>query len=145
MLNKSSTYGLYAVVTMAREPERRLAVKEIAARFEVSESHVAKVMQQLGRSRIVSSVRGVGGGFQLARDPAGLTMLEVVESLEGKRPAPCEGCSLSADHCSIEAAACAVHDVLGRLERQFYETLTTITIAQLALQSEGLLGLERAV
>ncbi len=133
MLNKSSLYAIYAVVTMASDPDRRVSVKEIAARFKVSESHVAKIMQQLARARVVSSTRGVGGGFQLERDPGELTMLDIIECLEGARPGPCADCSLRHNGgCTPDPTACAVHGILGEIETQAYYTLKSVTVSTLA-------------
>lgn len=145
MLNKSSLYALYAVVTMAASAERRVSVKEIAARFKVSESHVAKILQQLARARIVSSMRGVGGGFQLARDPAELTMLDIIECLEGARPGPCADCSMRhGGGCAPDPTACAVHGILGEIETQAYYTLKSVTVATLARRNEPLVALLEA-
>jgi Rrf2 family protein len=145
MLNKSSLYGLYALVTMTSEPERKVSAKEIAGRFGISESHVAKVLQQLARARIVSSTRGVGGGFELARDPKELTMLDVVEQLEGPRPDHCDDCAVRhAGGCTPDLAACAIHNVLGEIETQAYYTLKSVTLATLARRGQRLIAIEDA-
>ncbi len=145
LLNKSSLYGLYAVVTMASESDRRVSVKEVAARFRVSESHVAKILQQLARARIVASTRGVGGGFQLARPADELTMLDIVECLEGTRPTQCSDCSLRHDGgCAPDPNACAVHGVVGEIETQAYYTLKSVTIATLARRGNSLIEVDEA-
>ena len=145
VLNKSSLYGLYAVVTMAAEPERKVSVKEVAARFAVSESHVAKILQSLARARVVVSTRGVGGGFQLAKPAQDITMLDVVEILEGPRPGPCADCALRHDGgCAPDPTACAVHGVLGEIESQGYYTLKSVTVATLAKRGQTLVDVDEA-
>ena len=64
-LTKASRYGLYALVQMARAPGSRVKVGDVAASFEISENHVAKVLQQLARAGLVTSARGASGGYEL--------------------------------------------------------------------------------
>jgi Rrf2 family protein len=132
-LNKASRFGLYALVSLARDPSALLTAGGIAGEFEISQNHVAKLLQQLTRAGLVHSVRGVGGGYQLARDPSTITMLEVVEALDGPLSNPCTGCSLQSPvPCGQHDVACAVHDVLGELNQTAYFTLKSITLATLA-------------
>jgi Rrf2 family protein len=56
---------------------------EIAEEFGLPEAYEAKVMSQLARSRLLRSDRGPRGGFQLVRDAKDITMLEVIESVNG--------------------------------------------------------------
>lgn len=131
-VNKASQYGLYAVTLMARDREARVTAAQVARTFHISENHVAKVLQQLARARIVRSTRGAAGGYRLVRDPERLTMLDVVSALEGPPPDPCAGCELRhEDDCTPHFAACGVRGVLGELQRKAYETLRTVTIASL--------------
>ena len=139
ILNKASRFGLYAVVMMASRDDR-ITAAEVARTYDISENHVAKVLQQLARARIVSSTRGVGGGYTLLRDPARLTMLEIVECLDGEFAKPCSGCALRiADgKCGGLPIACAIQKVLAELTEQSYYTLKSITIQTLARQGSGL-------
>jgi Rrf2 family nitric oxide-sensitive transcriptional repressor len=128
-LNKSTLIGLYATTTMAMEPGRRITASAIARAYAVSENHVAKVLQDLVRAKVAISARGAGGGFELAVDPADLTMLDVVEAIEGKKAGHCFGCDRSS---SCVPAACPLERVLGEIGQQVYVTLASVTIASLA-------------
>lgn len=138
-LTKASRYGLYALVMMARAPEGRVTASDVAAQLAISEHHVSKVLQQLARAGIVAGARGAGGGYGLARAPDDVTMLEIVQCLEGARPPPaCVGCELAGtDRCSAGGVACAVHGVLDELATDAYYTLESITIATLARDASG--------
>lgn len=136
-LNKASRYGLYAVVSMARDPEALITAATIAQEFDISQNHVAKVLQQLSRAGLVQSVRGLRGGYQLARAPSAITMLDVVECLDGPMQGACSACTLlGTARCGERNAACAVHDVLSELNRTAFFTLKSITLATLAKSSE---------
>jgi len=85
--NKASTYAVLAVIEIAK---RRLAgittgiqAGDIASAYGLPTAYAAKVMSQLARSRILRSDRGPRGGFQLVRDAKDITMLEVIEAVNG--------------------------------------------------------------
>jgi len=61
-----------------------MPVSELARGLPVSESHLAKVMQTLVKAGLVASSRGAKGGFTLVRDPRKVTLLEVLETMEGR-------------------------------------------------------------
>ena len=129
-LNKSSRYALYAVVLMVEEGDARVTASTVAKKYKISEAHVAKVLQQLSRARIVTSTRGLNGGYQLAADPRELTMWDVVEALEGPRAPGCYGCDEQED-CG-QAEGCALRGVLEEIGQQIYYTMKSVTIAALA-------------
>ena len=116
--------------------DERVTAAHVARSFDISENHVAKVLQQLARAHIIRSVRGAGGGYVLARDPGALTMLEIVECLDGAFFDPCAGCALRHDEgdCAPHAAACAIQQVLHELNEQVYYTMKSVTIRTLARQ-----------
>ena len=102
--------------------------------FEVSEDHVAKVLQQLVRARIVQGVRGVGGGYRLAVAPRELTMLAVVEAVEGPLRPDCYGCEAHGEdeRACRHPASCAIRGVLEEIGHYAWITLSSVTIATLA-------------
>ncbi len=124
ILGKAARFALYALVLMARDPSRRWSATAIAAAFDISEAHVAKVLQQLVRARLVQGVRGPGGGYELLRDPADITMFDVVQRFEDR--------SAGDDPQALGSAARRVHAVLAELDSHVYYTLKSVTIATLA-------------
>jgi Rrf2 family protein len=97
-------------------------IDEMSRQEGIPKSFLAKIFQNLAKAGLVRSVRGSGGGFALARSPAEISVLEIVEAVEGrivfqrcKQDKPeCEhigGCAL----CSLfERAQDGVKDVLTR-------------------------------
>jgi Rrf2 family protein len=132
-LNKASRFGLYALVSMARDPGALVTAASVAEDFGISQNHVAKLLQQLVRAGLVQSVRGAGGGYQLVREASTITMLDVVECLDGPLTDACTACSLRhSPRCGEVNVACAVHRVLAELNQTAYFTLKSITLATLA-------------
>ncbi len=81
-LQKSSLFGLYAVLELASAPDRQLSTADIAEIYGISPHHLAKVMMTLVRSGLAQSVRGVGGGYRFSGNASRLTLLDVIELFE---------------------------------------------------------------
>jgi Rrf2 family protein len=84
VLTRKSKYGLKALLILAREYERGpVLASELAAREAIPEKFLQGILLDLRRRGIVSSKRGQGGGYQLARDPSSVNFGEVIRALEG--------------------------------------------------------------
>ena len=85
--NKAVTYAVLSVVEIAKRRAAGtmtgLQAGEIAEVYGLPMAYAAKVMSQLARSRILRSDRGPKGGFQLARDAKEISLLEVIEAVQG--------------------------------------------------------------
>ena len=82
MLSQTVEYALRAVVHLAAEAPAARTTEQIAAVTRVPKAYLSKVLQGLRRAGLVRAQRGLGGGITLARDPAELTILEVVNAVE---------------------------------------------------------------
>lgn len=121
MLSQSVEYALRAAVCLAAG-EGPQATTDVAKRTRVPPAYLAKVLQGLTRAGIVRSQRGIGGGVSLARPPAGLTLLEVVNAVDPIRRIetcplglPTHGMRLCPLHKRVDAA-------LASLEAAFAAT-----------------------
>ena len=94
-----STKGIYAVAAMHalhNSPNAKLMqIKEIAAMTQISHGYLEQILASLKKSDLVMSIRGVNGGYRLAREAKEITVLEIVESLEGKLFVPTENVGAS--------------------------------------------------
>ncbi|WP_297442540.1 Rrf2 family transcriptional regulator [Acidocella sp.] len=81
-LTRFTDYGLRTLVYLALEPERLGVIAEIAAAYEISESHMTKVVHKLGQAGLVETMRGRGGGLRLARPASEIGLGQVVRALE---------------------------------------------------------------
>lgn len=87
-LSRASTYGVMATVHIAeREKDSPIPGQIIAQTCSIPPGHLLKVLQQLVKSRILSSERGPSGGFALRRPANKISLQEIIESIEG----PIEG------------------------------------------------------
>jgi Rrf2 family protein len=129
-INKATYYGLCAAMEMARASQGRTTVSEVARRYGIPETALAKVFQQLVRAGLAVGARGVGGGYSLTRPASRVSVLEVISALEPAR-------SL---HLTLPVARPGVlHDDLpdGPLRRLFGEAdeLLRSTFASVSLQT----------
>lgn len=87
-LSRAAAYGIFATVHIAeREKDSPIPGQGIAETCSIPPGHLLKVLQQLVKSRILSSERGPSGGFALRRPANKITLLDVIEAIEG----PIEG------------------------------------------------------
>lgn len=128
-LTSFTDYSLRVLIYLACEPGRRATIGEIAQAFQVSESHLTKVVHFLGQRGWVATVRGKGGGLALAGPADGIVVGEVVRLTEGESmPAEC----FDKDHntCTI-ARACRLQGVLREAAEAFQSVLDGYTLADL--------------
>lgn len=83
-VSSKGIYGLAAMHVLSHAPNgRTMQVKEIAAMTSLSHSYLEQLLSQLRKSGLISSVRGASGGYKLSRLAHEITVLEIIESLEG--------------------------------------------------------------
>ena len=82
MLSRTVEYALRAAVHLAAYRPAPRTTTQISRATKVPRPYLYKVLQALGREGIVVSQRGLGGGMRLAREPADVTILEVVSAVE---------------------------------------------------------------
>ena len=81
-LQKSTQFGLYAVLELARNPERQLSAQDIANLYGISSHHLAKVLRDLGRAGLVDAVRGAGGGYTFSGNARRTTLMDIINIFE---------------------------------------------------------------
>ena len=130
-LTLQTDYALRVLLYLATRPGRA-TISEVAEFYRISAHHLGKVAHQLGRLGYVRNVRGPGGGIELAREPVGITVGEVVTSFEGNTHLlECVG---TPGVCVIQPG-CRLRGVLAEAERRQMEYLDGVTLA--ALVPEG--------
>lgn len=96
-LSEAVAIGLHAAMFLAAEEGRVATAGQIARVFHVSEAHLTKVMQALNRDGLVDATRGPGGGYHLARPAKSISLLEIVEAIEGR---------LDVERCLLKRKIC---------------------------------------
>ena len=130
-ISDATALALHSMVHLARDPEVKSTTAEIAAFFEASKHHLAKVHQRLTKAGLIYSNRGPAGGVGLAKDPAEITLLDIYEVMEG--PMMCHACLFGKDVCP--RADCVLGELLPGLARQVKDYFEKTTLAQLAKES----------
>jgi Rrf2 family protein len=123
-LQIASQLAIYALLELAAEPDRHFSVAEIGDKFNVSSHHLAKVMNALGRAKLVRSVRGVGGGYQFAGSVRRTTLLDVIQQFEDVD----SGVSLTGGSSPATDEEAALRGILDEIDNITRATLGSITI-----------------
>ncbi len=131
MISQTAEYALRIVVWLASRHPDAHTTREIAEATQIPPGYLAKVLQNLGRGGLVNSQRGLHGGFTLARDPAAITPLEVVNAIDPIRRLA--GCPLGLEEHS---------DQLCPLHRKLDDAMAHIEAALAASRISELVGAE---
>jgi Rrf2 family transcriptional regulator, nitric oxide-sensitive transcriptional repressor len=115
MFSQTVEYALRAVVHLAHESPAARTTAQIAEATRVPKDYLSKILQGLSKKGIVTTQRGIGGGVTLAKPPAELTILDVVNAVEPiERIATCplglatHGANLCPLHKRMDAALAMV-------------------------------------
>jgi Rrf2 family protein len=129
-LTRKGEYAIRGIVYLAAQPEEKVCLlSDIAAAVDVPPTFLAKIFQQFSKIGLVKSYRGTGGGFVLGRASDKITMLEVVEAVEG--PIIPNRCVISSGECPRDVF-CKVHPVWKRIQTQVRDVLERVTLKDLA-------------
>jgi Rrf2 family protein len=140
-LTRGTDYGIMGMVYLAMQPfDRVTLLHEIAEGQDIPESYLAKIFQDLCKEGLVCSRRGAKGGFCLARPASEITLLQVIEALEG--PISLNRCLDIREECP-HLETCAVAPVLRQAQAQLLETLNAATFDVLARESIALSAEQR--
>ena len=131
MLGKTSEYAIRALVYVYIQnlEGKRPGFKEIAKKIDSPEQFTAKVLQNLTREGLVSSMKGRGGGFFFDQPATPLTLYEVIRSVEGKEFF--FKCGFGLKRCDSENP-CPLHEDYAPVREGFLELVTKQTIQSLA-------------
>ncbi|MDD2338316.1 MAG: Rrf2 family transcriptional regulator [Geobacteraceae bacterium] len=129
-LTRKGEYAIRGILYLARQPQGKVSlVGDIAAASDVPKSFLAKILQDFVKMGLVTSSRGTGGGFLLARSADRITLREVVEAVEG--PIMPNRCLSGPGACDRDRF-CRVHPVWERVRQETIAILDGITIEELA-------------
>lgn len=129
-LTAFTDFALRALMRLAGEPERTFTTDEIAREFDISRNHLTKVVRELAEGGFITTCRGAGGGFRLARPPEKISLGEVVRRLEA-RHAIVECFRVDGGGCVL-TPRCRLKNKLARAARAFLAELDRATLAECA-------------
>ena len=120
MITRKTDYAIRCVLYLAQRYGSTVMVNEIAHEKEIPKSFLAKILQTLAKAGIVKSLRGMRGGFVLARKPSDISLLDVVEAMEGK--VSMNVCAVDKKMCGF-SSTCTVHPVWIDIRKGIEERL----------------------
>lgn len=124
-ISEAASLGLHSMVLLAAKPDKPLSTHEVASELRVSEAHLSKVFQRLAKAGLVTSTRGPGGGFVLAKPADTISLLEVYETIDG--PLTGEDCLLGDPTCN--GKACLLGGLVKAVNEQMRSYLTNTRLA----------------
>ena len=131
MLSNSSKYALKAVLYLAvnSSKTKKILAKNISKPTNIPKPYLSKILQELAKHDIVSSVRGPHGGFYLSDKNRAQPVMLIVDVIDGKKRI--ESCMLSLEDCN-ENKPCPLHELVGPMRTKFIKSLENKTIEALA-------------
>ena len=138
-ITRAGEYGVLGMMYLARrdhDASRKTAmIDEVSRAEKVPKSFLAKIFQNLARAGLVKSVRGAGGGFVLAKLPGEITVLEIVEAIEGK--IVFQRCKHDKPDCK-HIGGCALCGLFEQAQDGLKGVLTRTTLDDLIKRQEGI-------
>ncbi|HQS80917.1 MAG TPA: Rrf2 family transcriptional regulator [Thiobacillus sp.] len=127
-LTKHTDYAFRVLIYLASMPEDRIStVQEIAEKFDVSRSHIMKIVQKLAGAGLIHASRGQHGGIRLGQPKESIDLRRVIELMEATlAPVNCD------DPVCIIKKNCTLKNILFEGQRQFLEHVERYTLADLA-------------
>ncbi|MEM7375216.1 MAG: Rrf2 family transcriptional regulator [Bacteroidota bacterium] len=132
MFSKACEYGIRATLHIAQKSlhGERVSLKEIAGEIDSPVAFTAKILQQLTRAGLITSVKGPSGGFQIAKkDMDRIKLSDIVNTIDGD--SIYKGCGLGLPACNAKKP-CPVHDKFALVRNELRTMLENTSLYELA-------------
>ena len=128
-ITRQADYAVRAMIHLGSvSPDTRVSSAAISKAQRVPLPFLTKVIAQLVHAGLVTTSRGMGGGVSLTRNPEDITLLDILEAVEG--PLTLNRCLLRGVKCELEPE-CPVHDVWAEIQKHMAEDLKQVSLAYL--------------
>jgi Rrf2 family protein len=124
-LTKRSDYAIRAMLALTMAPEGLLSSRKIAEEMKIPPRFLPQIMGDLTRAGLVDAHPGRSGGYRLAQSPDTVTLLRVIEAIEGDPHR--QICVMRGTACGVDGE-CGVHDVFYAAEGALIEKLSSATL-----------------
>jgi Rrf2 family protein len=131
MLSNASKYAIRSVLFLAENSSKnkKFGAKKIADELEIPLSFIAKLLQQLVKSNVISSAKGPKGGFYMTKENLGKNINAILNVIENENIF--EGCFLGLPRCSDENP-CPIHHIVAPFKEALWHKFEHQTIADFA-------------
>lgn len=127
-VTRLTDYATVVLTVLAAEPDRVLSAAELAERASLEPPTVSKVLKPLAQAGLLEAFRGAHGGYRLSRPAAEISLIAIVEAMEG--PLAMTECSLDDASCGI-ASQCGARANWRRINDIVADALGRVTLAQM--------------
>jgi Rrf2 family iron-sulfur cluster assembly transcriptional regulator len=134
MLSNSCRYGIRAVIYLASQPLSggKTGIRKISGDLSLPMPFLAKILQQLAKQKILSSTKGPHGGFSLLKDPREISLLDIVNSIDGKDVfTNCVMHNSSCEGVVKDKIQCPLHEDYQKTRAEIIKLFTNKTIYDL--------------
>lgn len=128
-MSKLTDYGTVVMTCLAHKPDSIVRAAEVAQSTHLAAPTVSKLLKLLASSGLVESFRGAHGGYRLARPAEDITLVEIIDALEG--PVALTECTTAEGDCS-QAQVCTVRPNWMRINAVVRSALCGVSLAELA-------------
>lgn len=136
-LSTKARYAVRAMIDLAQHGDDGTVTRdEIAERQAISPLYLSHILLRLGKADLVSSTKGPGGGYQLARPPANIRIGDIVRAVG--EPLDLVACVDEERNTCPRVDRCAAHGLWARLSGVVSDTLDAVTLQELANQAAEL-------
>lgn len=143
IFSKTCEYAIRAVLFIAHKTTSgtKIGIKDIAAGIDSPELYLAKILQDLSRKGLISSVKGPNGGFYISDASLTRPISDIVEAVDGN--GLFIGCALGLKQCSA-VNPCPLHNQFKAIRDQIHQVLTSNSIGEFNDElMNGLLSLKK--
>lgn len=127
-ITNAAEYAIRAILKMAMNPEKVYTATELFVDIEAPQKFLSKILQKLAQRKILTSTRGIKGGFKLKKPIDTLTLFDIIEAIDG--PIGLNKCLIDGYECSREKY-CPVHIVWEEAQGELKKVLTKKTLKNL--------------
>lgn len=136
-LTTFTSHTIRTLIYLALERGNLVTIAEVAKAYAISESHLMKVVHQLGLRGYIETLRGKGGGLRLALEPAQINLGRVIRETEPNNLLDC----METPNCCRIQTVCTLVNVLIEAQNALYGVMDRYTLADLLHQEELLASL----
>ncbi|MCP0913125.1 MULTISPECIES: SUF system Fe-S cluster assembly regulator [Legionella] len=139
-ISKLADYGTVVMVYLAKRPQQVCNARDIALHTHLTVPTVSKLLKRLTAAGLLSSVRGVAGGYRLQRPASAISVTEIIYALEESRGLT--ECSLEPNECSLQGV-CHVQGNWRLISQAIESALSSVSLEALAKPALQMINLDR--
>lgn len=130
-LSKKVEYGLIAIRHIASQERGGIVTaKEIADKYQIPYELLAKVLQKLSRSGLITSTQGVHGGYALTRNPNEVSVSMIINAIEGTTMGIAQCMTEGPQSCDV-FQVCTIKSPLTKVQANIENAFNNMTLAQI--------------